>query len=237
MKKKMVGTIIIIILTLLFGIGTNTYAAETDTFTITMEPNKTQLKQGETVEVKLYIDNINVTSGENGIGAFTAKLNYDSNIFENATSVGSDTWDNPSIQPTGEMAGVKSDGVVVSTRQLVGTITLTAKQQATLGSTTLSITDVQGANGDLLNPAVSGVGSQSILTIQSLTVTPEPNSTDQNQTTGQGNSTSNSLSNKDNTTTDKTLAKTGTSSIILISLLGATIAGMISYILYKRYKI
>ena len=172
MKRKFLSVIIISILFLAIGLTLNTYAAS-GTFTIKLEPNKTEIKQGETVTINLYIDNINVPSGELGIGAFTAKLVYDTTIFGSATSNGSSSWDNPSLQANGQMAGVRSDGIVAKSRQLVGSITLTAKQDATIGGTTISITNLQGANGNISDTAVIGTNSQASISIIN-PVTPDP---------------------------------------------------------------
>ena len=79
--KKLKISILFLCIILLFACISNVQAAG-DTFTIKPTPDKTTAKPGDVIIVDLYIDDINVTTGEQGIGSYTAKWEYDSNIFE-----------------------------------------------------------------------------------------------------------------------------------------------------------
>lgn len=233
MKNKVIVIFIIEVVLLVFTLTSSIYAANEDIFTIKLETDTTQIKQGETVTVNLYIDNINVSSGEEGIGAFTAKLEYDTNIFENITSSGSDKWDNPSIQESGVMAGVKSDGMVTSTRQLVGTIKLKVKEDATIGSTTIKILDLQGANGDLIESAVTGTQSQLSFLIESKIIV-DPNTND--PTTPKEDNPSITTTPKEDNPSNQNLPKTGENSYFILIIPILLMIESISYMMYRKYK-
>ena len=84
MKKITISILLlcIILITCVSKIQAESLIYEGDTFTIRPTPDKTTAKPGDVIIVDLYIDDINVTTGEQGIGSYTAKWEYDSNIFE-----------------------------------------------------------------------------------------------------------------------------------------------------------
>ncbi len=140
MRKKLIRIGIMLMISCLF-IG-SVWAVET--FQIGVKSDKTQYNQGEKVTIEISLENLNLTTEEQGISAYSAKIEYDADIFENATFSGTNQWEG-SMQ-NGAITGATKDGKVVSQEQTIATVTLMVKEDAKLGSTTISVSNFVGSN-------------------------------------------------------------------------------------------
>ncbi len=168
-KSKKVISIIITIILLLFT--TSVYAAN-DSFKTALSVNNSSVKKGENVTVTVSLNNISIESGEKGIGAYTAKLDFDSSVLEYVSTNGTDKWETPFYSEK-QITGTTNDGKVVNTNQSIGTITFKVKDDAKLGETTIKLTNFSGSNAEtdisaedtaikitIVNSQNSGSGSQ-----------------------------------------------------------------------------
>ncbi len=141
--KKLIELILITVLLLLTS---NVYAA-TNSFKATLNVNNSSVKIGDTVTITIQLSDIAIESGEQGIGAYTAKLDFDSSILEYVSTSGTSKWEAPLYQDK-LIAGNTNDGEVVKEAQNIGTITFKVKENATLGETTITLTNFSGSNAE-----------------------------------------------------------------------------------------
>ena len=147
MKKiinvKRVIYIILIIVALI--LSTNVYAAN-DSFKTSLSVNKSQVKRGEKITVTMSLSDISIESGEKGIGAYTAKLDFDSSILEYVkdSARGAGKWETPLYQDS-YITGNTNDGNVVNTNQSIGTFEFMVKDNAALGETTIKLVNFSGS--------------------------------------------------------------------------------------------
>lgn len=121
------------------------YGAFSNTYEIKMEtPNKTEFLTGETIEIPVKIENINI---ENGIVAFSTLLSYDENVFEELEIVEGTNWGKPNIvehliqSTTVTMQPIKED-------QEIMVISLKIKENAQLGETKITLSKFEVSDGD-----------------------------------------------------------------------------------------
>ena len=143
-KSKKTISIILTIILLLFT--TSVYAAN-DSFNTSLSVNKSSVEQGENVIVTINISDISIESGEKGIGAYTAKLDFDSSVLEYVETNGTDKWEAPFYQDK-QITGTTADGKVVDTNQNIGTITFKVKENAPVGETTIKLTNFSGSTAE-----------------------------------------------------------------------------------------
>ena len=143
-KSKKAISIILTLIMLLFT--TNVYAAN-DSFKTALSVNNSSVKRGENVTITISLNDISIESGEKGIGAYTASLEFNSSVFEYVKTEGTDKWEAPVYQEK-RIVGNTVDGEVVNTNQSIGTITLKVKKDATLGETTVKLTNFSGSNAE-----------------------------------------------------------------------------------------
>ena len=150
--KKIV--ILLLIITVILGMSI-TVKAKADSYKISLNPDKTTLKPGDTITISLNASEIDIESGDKGIGSYEGTIEYDTNIFENLKMLGNDDWERPSING-GMFTSVRADGECVSNDQELATITLTVKSDAKEGQTTIKVKDF-GASNALSNIATNDV--------------------------------------------------------------------------------
>lgn len=128
-----------IIVALMVGIsyGMNTYEVK-------METSKTEFLTGETIEIPVKIENINV---ENGIVAFSTLLSYDKNVLEKPEIIEGDNWESPNVvedlihSTTSTMQSVKDN-------QEIMIISFKIKKDAQLGSTRIALLKFEVSDGE-----------------------------------------------------------------------------------------
>lgn len=141
-SKKILSIVLAIVLLL----TTNVYAAG-DSFTATLKANNSNLKREDTVIVTIGLEDINVESGDKGIGAYTANIEFDPNVLEYVSTKGTDNWEKPRYTD-GIFLGETVDGEVVKEPQTIGTITFKVKKDAKLGETTIELKDFYGTTAE-----------------------------------------------------------------------------------------
>ena len=137
--KKIIGIILVAILIL----TSNVYAAN-DSFKTTLSVNNSQVKQGENITVTIGLKDIAIESGEKGIGAYTANIDFDNSVLEYVSSKGTDNWEAPFYEDS-KIVGETKNAEVVKTSQSIGTITFKVKDDAKLGETTIKLTNFSGS--------------------------------------------------------------------------------------------
>lgn len=140
---RRINVISIILITIL-ALSTQVKAAN-DSYKTTLSANHSQVHRGEDVTITIGLSNIAIESGEKGIGAYTANIEFDSSIFEYSKAEGTEIWEEPFYQDKMIIAATK-DCKVVSTAQDIGTITFKVKDDAKLGETTIKLTNFSGSN-------------------------------------------------------------------------------------------
>lgn len=234
-NKNLINIILIMFIILLSVFVVRVDAAEVDSYLIKLTSDKTTLKSGQTITVTLNVSDINIQSGDKGIGAYEGTIDYDTSVFTNMKITGNDKWDTP-VENGGKFTSVKSDGVCTSDNQVLLKIELTVKDNANAGNTTIKIKNFKASNGEKTIPT-SDV---------SLTVKIEGTS---NQNNTSSENTNNSINNQSATNTQKNstnitelnksvatnkIPYAGASRLIVYFALITVVVGIFCYIKYKR---
>ena len=217
-KKIMV---LLLSIAIILGISMTVKAETIDSYSVNLNTNKTTLKAGETVTISLKVDNINIQSGEKGIGAYEGNIEYDSNVFEDLKMSGNDEWDKP-LENNGKFTSVKSDGICTSESQEIATITLKVKANAKSGNTVVNIKNFEASNGE---KNISTEDKEIKFTIEN----------DQS-TVNQNNNVNNNQNNNNYNASIKNgkLPYAGNSVKLIIGISIVAIIGVVVYIKYKR---
>lgn len=146
MKTKILKKIISIMIILLFVISMNTIYAANDTYQVKLEAQKNTFLPEEKVIINVKIENIRIETGEKGLGAYTAKLQYDSNLLEIEKIEGANEWETPLIQ-NGNMAATTTTGNCTSQSQTIAKITFKIKPTTQTTKTKIEISNFLASNG------------------------------------------------------------------------------------------
>ncbi len=199
MTKEMIRKIqivFIIFAILITGMISNVFAAEEIyTCTLTVEPDKTQIKAGETVTLSVKVSDINAG---NGIAIFNTIFEYDSNVFDlKAQADSNGNWTSTVLENS--ITFTKANYEATSENQEIGKIVLTAKDDATLGKQTVTLTKNEFSDSKTFS--VEDVST----TIEIVENTEEPDNPeepgDNENTTGGNNTNTPSGGNNTNTPT------------------------------------
>ncbi len=139
-SKKIIS---IVLSALLLVFTTKVYAAN-DSFTTTLKASSTEAKREEKITITIGLKDLKIESGEKGIGAYTARIKFDSSVLEYVSTNSTDKWEAPFYQG-GLITGNTKDGEVVKTAQSIGTITFKVKKDAKLGESTIELTNFSGS--------------------------------------------------------------------------------------------
>ncbi len=123
-------------------------AKEVDTYKIDLNSSNTILKEGNIIELILKVKDINIQSGEKGIGAYEGKLEYDKEVFELLKIEGNEKWDSP-IENEGKFTSVKSDGICTNEEQVLATFFLKVKDNIKSSNQIVEIKDFKVSNGEI----------------------------------------------------------------------------------------
>ncbi len=143
---KIIKIFIVSIIVLLFGFSI-IKAKENDSYKIELNSSNSTLKEGESVEINLNVKDINIQSGEKGIGAYEGKLEYNKEIFELIEIKGNEKWDKP-IENEGHFISVKTDGICTDEAQVLATIILRVKDNIKNGNEIIEIKEFKVSNGE-----------------------------------------------------------------------------------------
>jgi len=225
--KKIINIIVITIISLMLCMC-NVNAAN-DTLTAVVTADKTQVKQGDTVTVTFSLKDF--VTGETGISAIVAKLNYDTTIFEKVTMAdisGQNSWVMGAYNEN-EGSFTATNSMFPNTEHALLTVKLKAKENAKLGSTTVSFTEINPANTDIDFTAADKSIS---LTITEKSVEPTPTPTP----TPTATSTPTPTPTATPTVTSKTLPTTGVETFIIPAIAIIAILGTVAYIRYNKIE-
>lgn len=137
MKKFLLKTAVIILI-ICISINTITLAAN-NSCTLSLDANTTSIEAGKEVTVLLKVSNI---TGD-GIVAFNANIEYDSNIFtckSNADDEG--TWKEQSFLEKNLMM-TRSDLEASTDNQTVAKLVFKAQDNAQIGKTTIKVSNIE----------------------------------------------------------------------------------------------
>lgn len=135
---------IFVILILLLVVCTTKVQAANDSFHTTLTINNSQARRGDIITVTIGLKDIAIESAEKGIGAYTAEIEFDSSILEYISVNGTDKWEAPLYQD-GFITSNTKDAKVVNTTQSIATITFKVKQNAKLGETSIALRNFSGS--------------------------------------------------------------------------------------------
>ena len=204
--KRMKLAVIITILSVVFAmIVPKSYAAD-ESFELQLEASSTTLHPGDSFSVNIMIDNMNVTSGDQGIGAYQAKIIYDTNALELVNVTPATGWE--ILENEGNMVANTSNAEVVKERTHTATINFKVLDDVTLGDTTISLESIQGSSG---TTTIDGTGISQVVSIVEKDIDdnnpPDDNTTGDDNTVGGDNTTGDDNTvGGDNTTGDDNTA-------------------------------
>ncbi len=230
-----------VILTLLFSLFiTKSYAAD-EIFELQLETSSATVHPRDSFSVNIILDNMNITSGDQGIGAYQAKIVYDTNILELVEVTPANGWE--VLENEGDMVANTSNAEVVKERTYTATIQFKVLENAVLGDTTISLESIQGSSG---TTTIDGTGVSGIVKIEEVAEENPPvddDNQDDNQNNEQKPSNNGGTTNRNQVgttnidpsgTSNKTLPKTGITNIIIIAIAIVIITAIIFYIKYRR---
>lgn len=256
MQKKIIKKIVVTLMILLLMLITTNInvKAATDSYNMGIITNKSTIEEGDSLEITLSLKDINVTTGDKGIGAYQATLEYDKNIFEYVSIEGLNSWDTP-IYNNGTFATTTKTGEVIKDNEYVAKITLKVKSNISVENTTIKVVNITASAGaetistkDISKKISIKVknsnNTENTTTNSKNEVTEKENSANKTQdktsnaTTGVSTTNSNtSKSTNDTTTANKIIPKTGVSEIIFYGVIGIAILSIITgIIVYKNKK-
>lgn len=143
-SRKIISIILVTLVLFMANVFTANVNAANDVLKTSLVSSSSQVKRGETITVTIKLSTISIESGEKGIGAYTAKLDFDSSRLEYVSAKGTDKWETP-LYKDKLIVGNTNDGTVVSSPQSVGSITFKVKDTAEAGSTTIKLTNFYGS--------------------------------------------------------------------------------------------
>lgn len=227
MKFKKIIILLIIVMVIL-GMSITVKAADiTDTYKINLITANKTVKPGETITISLNVSDINIQTGDKGIGSYEGKIEYDTNVFEGLKMLGNDNWDKPS-ENDGVFTSVNSDGICVQEAQEIATITLKVKSTAKAGKSTVKITGFKASN------ALTSIPTEDASIDITVNTAIDNGSGSGTIGTGTSNQTQNQIKKNTSVTTKNTpIPRTGISSTLIVIVGISLIIGIYSYIRYK----
>lgn len=126
-----------------------TSMAADSSYQIELLPNKTEVIKGEAFYITIEIDPSTV---EGGIGAYTAEIKYDSNVFEITKLEGLGNWETPIIND-GKIIATTNDGECVTTKQEIAKITFIAKTDIINTTSEIQVENFQASNVETIETA------------------------------------------------------------------------------------
>ena len=202
------GIFIIVFVMILFS--TLSKASSSDSFKLSLEPVTNEITPGGTFEVKIFLDEIQVVSGEQGIAGYTAKLDYDENVLSIEKISASSAWE--ATQNEGAIVANTLDAEVVKERVETAVVTFKVNDNASYGNTTVSIGEIKGTS---IAETIDGTGT----------------------TGGNGENDQNSSAIKGSDPKyNGSLPYTGISEIIGMAIVVLIIISAVCYYNYRKYR-
>lgn len=173
-------------LTLNFSIRKNTIVSDKDEKMATgdyfsLRLNNTSIAHGDTATVTVKIGDVNINSGDKGLGVVSFKLNYDTSVFSSVT-LNSSIATITKNDSTGEVIAIVNNGNVITSTTDLMTISLKSNSTSTVNSSIVKLTDVKGSSGDTVTASdasgtvtFSGTSTDGDSQFDSSNITFEPN--------------------------------------------------------------
>ena len=240
--KKIISLILISMLTIIC-LSIKAFATTNTNFAVELIANKTKLNRGDTVEVSVKIKDL--TDVGEGINAFMGTLEYDTNVFETVTKAdmkAQNGWDTPEYnEENGKVITVKGD--YITEEEVIFTINLKVKDDATFGETILGFKEPEAAND---NDYIGESFELNLEIVEKQVENPDTENPNENDNDNDSNNDNNNNDNnqnnddkkEDNTVTNQKLPYTGKTMIfIAIGLIILSVISIISYISYRRNNV
>ena len=261
MKRIKLLAMITIISILCIMIAPKAYAAD-ESFQLQLEASSITLHPGDTFSVDIIMDNINVTSGDQGIGAYQAKIIYDTKVLELVSVTPATGWE--VLENEGNMVANTSNAEVVRERAHTAVINFKVLDDPNMGNSEISLESIQGSSGtttidgtvrqELVNIVENNTGNDNTTggdnttgddnTIGNDNTTGDDNTAGNDNTTGNDNTAGGSNTNRNqiggtsntnsSTTANKVLPYAGLRNVIIIAIAVAIIVSIVFYIKYRR---
>lgn len=199
--KRLVKIAVMLMTGIIIICSSKVNAASSDSYKVGISVDKNTILQGDNIEVVISLQDLNITTGDKGLGAYQATLEYDKSIFEYVGIKGLNSWDTP-IYNDGTFATTTSTGEVIKEAEEVVKITLKVKTNLTQGETTIKLTNITASTGT--NTVATANVSKTIKVGQG------QNNNQNNTGNNNGNNGENNNGNNQNIKTDTTSNK-GTS--------------------------
>ena len=263
MKRIKLLAMITIISILFIMIAPKAYAVD-ESFQLQLEASSITLHPGDTFSVDIIIDNINITSGDQGTGAYQAKIVYDTKVLELVSVTPATGWE--VLENEGNMVANTSNAEVVRERAHTAVINFKVLDDPNMGNSEISLESIQGSSGtttidgtvrqELVNIVENNTGNDNTTggdnttgddnTIGNDNTTGDDNTAGNDNTTGNDNTGGGSNTNRNqiggtsninsnsNTTANKILPYAGFRNVIIIAIAVAIIVSIVFYIKYRR---
>ncbi len=232
--KKVISILLMIVLIM----ATVKVQAANDSFGTSLTTNNSQAKRGDTIIVNIGLKDIAIESGEKGIGAYTAGIQFDSSVLEYVSTDGTDKWEAPFYQD-GLITSNTKDAEVVKTTQSIGTITFKVKENAKLGETSIAVTNFSGstAGPDVLASS-NGTTKLTIIDKNGGNNQKEDLENNGNKQDSENDKTQNKIDtvSGQNSVLPKTGKQQNPFLMILYTLIGLSIIGVIGFVYLLKKK-
>lgn len=145
MKKILISLGLMLIILFSLSINVNAF-----TYKMALEPTKTEVKQGESVEIIINLTELSLAEGEAGILGLEGVLDYDTSVFSKAEVTAESNWKGTLDYTEGSKKIVGL--VLASSNELkqagkIIKVTLTVANDSTIGDTTIKFKNIQLSNG------------------------------------------------------------------------------------------
>lgn len=197
MKQTKKLSLLIVMIIMIFVMSISSYA-ESEGFELQLNTSSDTFNIGDTFLVEIVLDNINVTSGDQGIGAYVGTITYDTNVLELVEITAATGWE--VMENEGNIIVNTTNAEVVKNRTVTASINFKVKENAQIGQTTISLENVEGSSG--LTTIVGTAISSQINIVEASSENPDnpqdPGSGDNNQNNTGNNSGNNNQNNNSN---------------------------------------
>mgnify|MGYP004662365635 FL=1 len=195
MKRKVMSVLMMFVLILsLYGVQTN---AAADVCKISLSPKSSSVEPEKTVDIELKMSNI---TDADGLAAYSAKINFDTNVFTYSKITGYGEWETPTYNE-GNIVATVASGNGQTTNQTFAILTLKVNSGVVDGNYKVSLSNITVSNGvDTLTCSPAEVSVK----VAKKANTSQNNNTSGNNNTSRNDNTSgnNNTSRNDNTSRD-----------------------------------
>lgn len=225
MKKLMSLTLILVIMMTLI---TNVYAASS--YKLSLKSSKRELNKGDEFSVDVKLSNI---QDEKGIIALGATLEYDEDSLELVKMEGKGEWSKPTYNETnGKFVTDRNE--YTTSDETICTITFKVKEESKQ-NLEIILSKISASNGEA-DMTIDDIST--IVSIKNNDIITDPdNKKDEpfiSENTNNENATSNNVTNNNQSASEKDMPNTGSSDIIVVFIVIATLATAVTFIKMQK---